>query len=153
MRLAHLQQQLSEIRESSNTKWGNESFHHEIVMLHSHISGAAEQCTGQSGRCPQELAALVIKLVDFPAMFPDWGDIWGSQRLEDFGVDKLSGDIWDHLYKLHQLASGLVGGRSDIILLYKMIQIARAAAQIQEVDLPRAIKEQMDRYWQTSQVT
>lgn len=72
--------------------------------------------------------------------------------MEDFKSDNITGDLWDHLYKLHQLASGLVGGRSDIILLYKMLQIARAAAQLQKVDLARAVKQKMDAYWQTTQV-
>ena len=96
-----------------------------------------------------ELAGFVIRLVDFSAMFPNWGDIWGAQQLEDFKTDTIKGDLWDLFHRLHQLASGLMGGRSDIILLYKMLQIARAAAQIQGIDLPRAIKEQMDRFWQT----
>jgi hypothetical protein len=150
MKLAHLQQQILEMRENKDPEWGTGTFHKHIVMLHSHISGAAAACdNGQMGKCSAELAALVIRLVDFPSMFPDWGDIWGSQRLDDFSNEKISGDYWDHLYKLHQLASGLVGGRSDIILLYKMLQIARATAQLKGIDLPRAIKEQMDQYWQT----
>lgn len=153
MRLAHLQQQISELRKNKKPEWGEGSFNKNIVILHGHISGAAAAYnSGQTGKCAQELAAFVIRIIDFPTMFPNWGDIWGSQRLADFKVDKISGDVWDHLYKLHQLASGLVGGRSDIILLIKMLQIARAAAQIQEIDLARAIKEQMDNYWQSAKV-
>lgn len=150
MRLAHLQQQISELRESNTMDWGSGSFNKHIVLLHRSISGAASAChSDQLGKCASELAAFVIQLIDFPAMFPNWGDIWGNQQLDDFKYDNVTGDLWDHYYKLHQLTSGLVGGRSDIILLYKMLQVARALAQIQGVDLPRAIKEQMDRFWTT----
>jgi len=151
MKLAHLQQQISELRDSSNYKWDSGTFNKYVVLLHSHISGAAKACNvAQSEPCASELAAFVIRLIDYPTQFPNWGDIWGAQRLEDFKVEKISEDLWDHLYKLHQLAAGLVGGRSDIILLYKMLQIARATAQLQDIDLARAIKEQMDKYWQTA---
>ena len=151
MRLAHLQQQIAELKDNKDLEWGSGSFSKRIVMLHSSISGAALACkTSQTSNCASELAALVIQIIAFPVMFPSWGDIWGSQSLEDFKTDGISGDLWDHLYKLHQLASGLVGGRSDIILLFKMLQVARAATQLQNIELTRAIKEQMDSYWQTA---
>lgn len=153
MRLAHLQQQISELRDNKHLEWGSGSFNKHIVLLHGSISRAAAACnTGQNGKCAPELAAFVIQLIDFPAMFPNWGDIWGAQSLEDFKIENINGDLWDHYFKLHQLTSGLVGGRSDIILLYKMLQIARATAQIHNIDLARAIKEQMDRFWQKAHV-
>lgn len=153
MRLAHLQQQLTELRDNKNLEESSGSFNKHIVMLHSCISGAATACdTEQTEMVGRKLAGIVIKLIDFPTFFPKWGDIWGAQSLEDFKIDSVAGDIWDHLYKLHQLTSGLVGGRSDIILLYKMLQVARAAAHLQNIDLARAIKQQMDSYWQTELV-
>lgn len=148
MKLVHLQQQISELRNSKTLEWGSGSFNKDIILLHGSISGSACACnSGQSDKCTAELAIFVIQLIDFPAMFPNWGDIWGMQQLEDFKTIDISGDLWDHYYKLHQLTSGLVGGRSDIILLYKMLQIARTIAQAQNIDLPRAIKDQMDIFW------
>lgn len=147
MRLAHLQKQIRELRGNTAMEWGSGSFHKHIVLLHKSISGAASTCiSGQPEKCASDLAAFVIQLIDFPAMFPNWGDIWGAQHLEDFKTDNITGNLWDHYYKLHQLTSGLVGGRSDIILLYKMLQIARAVAEAQKIDLPRAITEQIDRF-------
>ena len=151
MRLAHLQQEIAELKDTKDLEWGSGSFSKRIVLLHSSISGAALACkTGQTSNCASELAALVIQIIAFPAMFPSWGDIWGAQSLEDFKTEDISGDLWDNWYKLHQLASGLVGGRSDIILLFKMLQVARAASQEQNIELSGAIKEQMDSYWQTA---
>jgi len=151
MRLANLQQQITELKDAKDLEWGSGSFSKRIVMLHSSIAGAALACkNGQTSNCASQLATLVIQIIAFPAMFPSWGDIWGSQSLEDFKTEGISGDLWDHYYKLHQLASGLVGGRSDIILLFKMLQLARAAAQLQNIELSGAIKEQMDSFSQTT---
>lgn len=153
MRLAHLQQQLSELRNSTNLDGGTGSLNKHIVMLHSCISGAATACdSGQTDAVGRELAAFVIRLVDFPSNFPSWGDIWGAQSLDDFKIDNIAGEIWDLIFKLHQLTSGLVGGRSDIILLYKLLQVARASAHLYNIDLARAIKQQMDSFWQNAQV-
>ena len=151
MRLAHLQQQVANLKSSMNFEWDSSSFSKRIVLLHSSISGAALACTaGQASECASELATLVIQVVAFPAMFPDWGDIWGAQTLKDFKSEGISGDLWDHLHKLHQFASGLVGGRSDIILLFKILQVTRAASQLQNIELAEAIQKKLDSYWQTA---
>lgn len=151
MKLAHLQQQIAELKNTAHLEWDSGSFSKRIVLLHSSISGAATACRdGQTAACASELAALVIQVVAFPSLFPLWGDIWGAQTLKDFKTDGITGDLWDHLHKLHQLASGLVGGRSDIILLFKILKVARAATQLENIELARAIKERMDRYWQTA---
>lgn len=151
MKLAHLQQQIADLKNSTHLEWDSSSFSKRIVMLHSSISGAARACTtGHGPDCASELASLVIQVVAFPTAFSGWGDIWGAQTLKDFTPENATGDLWDYLHKLHQLASGLVGGRSDIILLFKILQVARAATQLQNIELARAIKEKMDSYWQTA---
>lgn len=151
MKLAHLQQQISELTSSKDLEWFSGPFSKRIVMLHSSISGAANACrTGKNTACTSDLAKLVIQIVAFPAMFPSWGDIWESQGLGDFKTGDVFCDLWDCLHKLHQLAAGLVGGRSDIILLIKMLQVVCTAAKQYNIDLAKAIKEQMDIYWQTA---
>lgn len=149
MRLAHLQQQIRDLRQEKGRDWDAPGFHRHIVLLHNNVSGIAVACQqGRNEELQREIAALLIRIVYFPAQFPDWDDIWGSQTLEDFPADKTCNDAWDFLFKMHQLVSGLVGGRSDIILLYKLIQVIRALALHLEVDLTRAVKSQMDYYWQ-----
>ncbi|MTI96490.1 MAG: hypothetical protein FH749_13620 [Firmicutes bacterium] len=145
MRLSQLQQQLAELRDNLGDHQQTAEFHQRIVMLHSSISGIANACDNVPDcQCAPKLADIVIQIVSFPSQFPDWGDIWGSQEWEDFHVDKLFGDIWDHLYKLHQLTAGIVGGRSDIILLYKMIQVCRSLSQLLGIDLQEAVSERLD---------
>src|SRR5690606_29842399 len=95
MRLAHLQQQIAELRSTKNLAWDSDSFSKHVVMLHGSIARAAGHClSGQPDKCASELADFVIRLVDFPAMFPNWGDIWGAQQLEDFKTDTIKGDLW-----------------------------------------------------------
>lgn len=150
MKLAHLQQQITELTNSKDLEWSTGSFSKRMVLLHSSISGAANACKGDnSSACTSDLAILVIQIVAFPAMFPSWGDIWESQGLVDFITKDVYCDLWDCLYKLHHLAAGLVGGRSDIILLIKMLQVVSTAAKQYNIDLVKAIEEQMDIYWQT----
>lgn len=152
MHLAHLQQQIKDLRQEKSLDWVAPGFHKQIVLWHSNISGIAVASQhGNDQELSRELAKLLIKIVHFPALFPEWNDIWGSQTLKDFSPDITSHNIWDLLYKMHQLVSGLVGGRSDIILLYKLIQVIRATALLLELDLPRAVKGQMDYYWQHGQ--
>jgi hypothetical protein len=151
MKLAHLQQQIADLQNTIDLEWNSGSFSKRIVLMHSSISGAAQACKNdQTTRCACELAELVIQIVAFPSFFPSWGDIWGVQSLNDFSTEGLAGDLWDHLYKLHQLASSLVGGRSDIILLFKLLQVARAATQLQNIELAGAIQEQLESHWQTA---
>lgn len=150
MELAHLQQQVTELKDSVALEWSSGSFSKRMVLLHGSISGAALACrTEQAGHCGAELAALVIQVIAFPTMFDDWGDIWGTQTLTDFKTEGICGDLWDCLYRLHQYVAGLVGGRSDIILLIKILQVARAAAHRQGIDLAQAIELKMAEYWQT----
>ncbi len=149
MRLSHLQQQVRDLVEEKSLNWESPGFHQQIVLLHSNISGIA--MASQSEKRGQELfhqtAELLIKVAYLPALHPDWGDIWGSQTLDDFQPNKEEKEVWDCLYTMHQLVSGLVGGRSDIILLYKLVQVIRGTAQLLEVDLPRSVKSRMDAYW------
>lgn len=151
MKLADLQQLVTELKDSVPLEWCSGSFSKRMVLLHSSISGAALACkTEQKTGCGAELAALVIQVAAFPAMFEDWGDIWGAQTLADFKTEGICGDLWDCLHKLHQYVAGLVGGRSDIVLLIKILQVTRAAAHRQGVDLTEAIQSKIKEYWQTA---
>jgi len=149
MRLSHLQQQIRDLVEEKGLNWDDPGFQQQIVLLHSSISGIAKayQDNQRTHELFRQAAELLIRVAYFPALYPDWGDIWGSQTLDDFQPGKEGKDIWENLYTMHQLVSGLVGGRSDIILLYKLVQIIRSAATLLEVDLPRAVKTRMDAYW------
>ncbi len=151
MRLSHLQHQVRDLVEEKGLNWEDPGFHQQIVLLHSNISGIAMayQERQRSQELFRQTAELLIRVAYFPALHPDWGDIWGSQTLDDFQPHKEDKDIWDTLYTMHQLVSGLVGGRSDIILLYKLVQVIRSSASLLEVDLPRAVKSRMDAYWDT----
>ena len=150
MKLAHLQQQITELTSSRDLEWFSGPFSKRIVMLHASISGAANACrAGKDTACTTDLAKLVIQIVAFPAMFPSWGDIWESQGLDDFRTGDVFCDLWDCL---HKLPAGIkpISSHCDIILLIKMLQVVCTAARQYNIDLVKAIKEQMDIYWQTA---
>lgn len=140
MRLAHLQQQVAELQDFKVLVADNIDFSRQVVILHSRISAVAGDLKN-SNNLGYGLAAILVNVVGFPAMFSSWGDIWGTQALDDFSPDLSLRDNWELLYKLHQLASGLVGGRSDIILLYKMVQVVRALADNLGCDLEAGLEQ------------
>jgi hypothetical protein len=140
MRLAHLQQQVAELPDFKVVVADNIDFSRQVVILHSQISAVASNLKNGND-LGYGLAAILVNVVGFPAMFSGWGDIWGTQALDDFSPDLSLRDNWKLLYKLHQLASGLVGGRSDIILLYKMVQVVRALADKLGGDLEAGLEK------------
>jgi len=83
MKISQIQKDIKLLLEEKGFANGKDKFSVKVVLLHTEISELADAIKkGRTEDFGQELADIIIRLLNMPLMFPEWGDIWKDSTFE-----------------------------------------------------------------------
>ncbi|SHJ63819.1 hypothetical protein SAMN02745227_00294 [Anaerobranca californiensis DSM 14826] len=147
MRIFDLQQQVYNLLKEKGFPTGKDNFNVKLVLLHTEVSELADAVKkGRTGDYGQELADIIIRLLNIPIMYPHWGDIWKGSTFADIPEIKCN-DLWEGMLNIHREISKLNGTDSDKLGVYKIFALTKGLSIYLGLDLNKECIKKMEFNW------
>lgn len=147
MKISELQSQIQSLLNEKGFANGKDRFNVKVVLLHTEVSELADAIKkGRTEDFGPELADIIIRLLNMPLMFPEWGDIWSGSTFESVPEIKCT-DYWEAMLLLHKEIAKLNGSETDKLTIYKIFALTKGLSITMGLNLLRQCLEKMEVNW------
>ncbi|QNO16257.1 hypothetical protein HYG86_16510 [Alkalicella caledoniensis] len=147
MKIAQLQEGIKILMEEKGFANGKDKFMVKVVLLHTEVSELADAIKkGREEDFGQELADIIIRLLNMPLMFPEWGDIWKETTFESIPEVRFQ-DPWEAMMNLHKEISLLRGVQTDKVGIFKIFAMVKGLSSIMQINLYAECINKMEVNW------
>ena len=147
MKIQLLQSKIDELLLEKGFPNGKDKFNVKVVLLHTEVSELADAIKkGREEDFGPELADIIIRLLNMPLMFPEWGDIWKGSTFESIPEVKCS-DYWEGMLFLHREIAKLNGTETDKLGIYKIFALTKGLSLAMGLNLLQECSKKMEVNW------
>jgi NTP pyrophosphatase (non-canonical NTP hydrolase) len=147
VKISVLQKEVQDLLKEKGFPVGKEHFNVKLVLLHTEVSELADAIKkGRSEDYGGELADIIIRLLNIPLMYPQWGDIWKDSSFESIPEIGCS-DPWEGLLNIHREISKLDGTDVDKLRVYRIFALTKGLSIKMGYNLQEECNKKMAVNW------
>lgn len=147
MKIGQLQKDIQALMEEKGFANGKDRFIVKVVLLHTEISELADAIKkGRTVDYGQEMADIIIRLLNMPLMFPEWGDIWKETTFQSIPEVRFK-EPWEAMMNLHRETALLDGSDTDKLRIYKIFAMTKGISVIMGLNLRKECINKMETNW------